>query len=399
MTVDLAREKILDSLIKNKGPVNVRVTRDGDDNFRAAVTDALCMKAGTHIENAAQGAADYRHMSLRDLGIECLTRDGHADGELRRMSPSDLYDTLSRQFYNPASAFPAILDTTIRKSIVEIYNKIPTTFQNWTSKGSLSDFKESPDHEYLLGGGADFLEIPENGELKSDIPETKLLPTRKLKTYGRQFSMSRQAFINDDIGFITQVPGFYATKAKKTINKQVYQLLFDNPATYDGKAVFFEDHNNLISSGASPTNESVRNMILQMQKQTDPFGEPIYITPGSIIVPVGYGFTLATIFGSQTINTADNTQAYNPLYNSPINIIEEPYLNVLTGTGACPWFMAATPDSCRGIQVDYLNGQETPTIRRMETPGTLGFVWDIYLDWGISVRDYRGLVKNTGVSL
>jgi hypothetical protein len=80
MTVDLAREKILDSLIKNKGSVNVRVTRDG-----------------------------------------------HADGELRRMSPSDLYDTLSRQFYNPTSAFPAILDTTIRKSIVEIYNKIPTT--------------------------------------------------------------------------------------------------------------------------------------------------------------------------------------------------------------------------------------------------------------------------------
>ena len=26
----------------------------------------------------------------------------------------------------------------------------------------------------------------------------------------------------------------------------------------------------------------------------------------------------------------------------------------------------------------------------------LGFVWDIYLDWGISVMDYRGIVKNPG---
>ncbi|MPN39804.1 hypothetical protein SDC9_187336 [bioreactor metagenome] len=32
----------------------------------------------------------------------------------------------------------------------------------------------------------------------------------------------------------------------------------------------------------------------------------------------------------------------------------------------------------------------------METAGQLGFVWDIYLDWGISVMDYRGIVKNPG---
>ena len=51
------------------------------------------------------------------------------------------------------------------------------------------------------------------------------------------------------------------------------------------------------------------------------------------------------------------------------------------------------------IEVDYLNGQEIPTIRRMEAPGTLGFVWDIYLDWGISVMDYRGAIKNPGTAI
>ena len=33
----------------------------------------------------------------------------------------------------------------------------------------------------------------------------------------------------------------------------------------------------------------------------------------------------------------------------------------------------------------------------MEAPGTLGFIWDIYLDWGISVMDWRGAVKNNGI--
>ena len=55
--------------------------------------------------------------------------------------------------------------------------------------------------------------------------------------------------------------------------------------------------------------------------------------------------------------------------------------------------------TAKGIQVDYLNGQKQPTIRRGEKPGTLGFVWDIYMDWGIAVRDFRGLLKNPGVEL
>lgn len=97
--------------------------------------------------------------------------------------------------------------------------------------------------------------------------------------------------------------------------------------------------------------------------------------------------------------TGSNNNDINPLYNYPLQIVQSPVLNALAGTGACPWFMVASSDSARGIQVDYLNGQETPTVRRMEVPGTLGFVWDMYLDWGISVRDFRGIARNDGVAL
>ena len=97
--------------------------------------------------------------------------------------------------------------------------------------------------------------------------------------------------------------------------------------------------------------------------------------------------------------TGSSNNDINPLYNYPLQIVQSPVLNALAGTGACPWFMVASSDSARGIQVDYLNGQETPTVRRMEVPGTLGFVWDMYLDWGISVRDFRGIARNDGVAL
>ena len=74
-------------------------------------------------------------------------------------------------------------------------------------------------------------------------------------------------------------------------------------------------------------------------------------------------------------------------------------INSLAKTGAVPWFITADPLTAKSIQVDYLNGNEVPILRRSEKAGTLGFVWDIYLDWGINVRDYRGIVKNVGTAI
>lgn len=397
-TVDQVRAAILDGLRATGNPVHVQVTRDEGDTFRQRATDALLLRAGVQVQAPAEGANEFRSMSLRDLAIECLSREGQNVNTLLRMSSDDLYGELSRQFYNPTAAFPAILDSTIRKSIVVLYEHVPTTFEAFTTSGSLKDFKQTADHEYVIGGVGDFLLVPENGEIKPDLPQTELMPQRKLDTYGKQFSMTRQAFINDDIGFLTEVPGLYATKAKQTIDKQVYKILFDNKKIFDGVALFDDKHKNLMKTAAKPTQASIQAIILKMQQQLDQFGEPIYITPRTIVVPVGYEFDLAVILHSTQV-TGSNNNDINPLYNYPLQIVQSPVLNALAGTGACPWFMFADAASARGIQVDYLNGQKTPTVRRMEVPGTLGFVWDIYLDWGISVRDWRGIAKNPGVKI
>ena len=246
-SVDSTRAAIVEKLMTDGAPINgsIRAIEDEGDKFRRAVTDGLLMRSGVRVENPADGADQFRAMSLRDLAVECLSREGRSTSELLRMDKSDLYNELCRQFYNPSAAFPAIMDATIKKSIVDLYNKVPTTFQEFTTKGTLSDFKETADHEYVIGGVGDFLEVPENGEIHPDMPQTELLPSRKLKTYGKQFSMTRQAFINDDIGFLTKVPGLYATAAKKTIDKQVYGILYNNPAIFDGVALFHADHKNL----------------------------------------------------------------------------------------------------------------------------------------------------------
>lgn len=400
-SLDSVREAVMNFMIENNAPIPQRgsadVTAAEEDKFRAAASDALLLRMGLTVEKPAEGARDLRGMSLRDLYIESSSADNR--GRFLRMSSDDLYDYAQRDFANPTAAFPAILDDAINKSIKEGYNKAAATFDAWTQEGSLKDFKKT-DHYYLAGSAGELLEVPENGELKADSRTDTKLPQRQLKTYGRQFSLSRQAFINDDIDLVTGLPSRYSKAAKKTINKQCYQILVNSPAIYDGVKLFDKQHGNIITTGTGITMESVQAMMLALQSQTDPEGEAIIIRPATLIVPVGMAFEMYTLFNSTTINTEGNTQAANPLYRyaKSIDIVEDGTINVLCGGlgNTMPWFLVGNKDDVDFMQVDYLNGNKVPIIRRSEQVGKLGISWDIYLDWGITVLDYRGVIKNPG---
>lgn len=404
-TEDQVRAAVIDRLTRQSAPVASHITQvdDENDRFRRMASDSLVMRSGMMLDHPEEGARNLTGMSLRDLAIECLQRDGYQDGSLLRKGPEEIYDIVAkRAFYNPESAFPAILDQTIEKAYKEGYNKAPVTFDRFTKKGSLRDFKKH-DNYYLAGPVGEFLEVPENGELKHDVFNDAHLPQRQLKTYGRQFTLSRKAFIDDDIGLVTSIPARYAASARKTINKQVYEILVNDTTIYDGAKLFGKEHHNLLASGTGVTQEAMQTMIMALANQKDQFGEAIIIRPATIVVPSGMRFDMYTLFFSPTINTSDNTQAVNPLYayRDSIEVVEDPTINALCGGfgSVMPWFLFGDQSDTDGIEVDYLNGQEIPNIRRMETPGTLGFVWDIYLDWGISVMDYRGIVKNPGIKV
>lgn len=406
-SVETVRKDILEKLKKEKGPVNSRakgdvtVVKDEQDKFRAAAADGLILRSGDiPLDKASEGANDFRKMSLKDIAIMSLSRQGENIDSLMRLSPSELYDkiTTERAYFSPEAAFPAILDTAINKSYIEMYTKTNTTFERFCKIGSLSDFKKH-DNYYIAGPAGAFKEVPENGELVHDIPQDAKRPQRQLRTYGRQFTMSRKAFIDDDIGFLTTMPGRYARSAKTTINNQVYSVLFNGPVIYDGVQLFDRNnHKNVLTTGTAPTAETINKMLLALSTQKNEFDEAIIVNPKTIVVPVGYAMDIYKIFQSPTIETAGNTQAANPLYQlrNNLDVVEDATLNVLADGAAAPWFLMADSNDVTTIEIDFLNGQQIPNIRRMETPGVLGFTWDIYLDWGITVMDYRGIVKNPG---
>ena len=167
-------------------------------------------------------------------------------------------------------------------------------------------------------------------------------------------------------------------------------------------ALFDNAHSNLIATGAAPSIETLQAIMLKLLNQTDPFGESIMVQPRYIIVPVGYGFLMSQILETAQIDVDGiGSHTANALYQyrNRLQVVEEGTLNALAGKSAAPWFVVGDKSYARSIQVDYLNGQEVPTIRRMEVAGQLGYVWDIWLDWGITAVDFRGIAKNPGTAI
>lgn len=305
-------------------------------------------------------------------------------------------EQLLRQFMTPSAAFPAILDTTVNKAYLTGYTLRPATFERWTAKGSLSDFK--PTRSYRWGQAGELLLVPEGGELKHDKLSSFLGPDRQLATYGRQFTLTREAVINDDYELVTGLPQRYAASARRTRNRQVYRVLSLNPVIYDGLNLFGGNHGNLVTPGTAPNRDSLKAMLRKMMLMKDDEGNLIYVAPRYILVPVGMAEDFEDILSQITINIEGGSvqSATNSLASKNLEIIEEAELNVGNDNGEIEWYLAADETSLSSIQVDYLNGIEVPTIRRMEHTGQLGYIWDVFLDWGITVTDYRGLVKNEG---
>jgi hypothetical protein len=388
-TVDQVRSAILEDLRKRNTPStsSITITKDAGDKFREAASDAILMRAGVRLEKPADGSAELRRMSLRDLAVDCLIQAGQTNAN--RMDDDNLFRTAMGGGVTGQSAFSAILDNTVNKSMRNAYEAANTTYDLWTSKGSNPDFK--PTSAYQISEAGELEQVKESGEFKHDeMSDSKV--AKQLVTFGKTFSISRQALINDDIGIITKLPAAYVRAAKRGINKAVYAIIGNNPAIYDGKALFHADHGNLGATGAISVTTVGEGRAL-MRKQKNLRGkEYLNIPPKYLIVPAAKETDAEKFINSIADPASNNANVVNP-FNRKLTVVSDAFLDDYSATA---WYLAADPSDIDTIEVTYLNGQEIPVLESSMLFDQLGMKWRIYIDYGITVIDFRGLVKNAG---
>ena len=378
MSVEGVRAAILTQFAAERKAQAVTVQVDEMDKFRAAATDGLALRAGLEVEKKAAGADEYRGKRMLRLAAECVER------EMGKSTRTMDDETIVREALTGTGAFSGILSNVAHKSMAQAYQTAPTTYQLWVAHGSNSDFKDAT--RYRLSEADTLEKLNESGEFKASGVSEHMAKT-SIATYGRMFSITRQAIINDDLGALQQLPAIYGAAARRMINKMVYKVLQDN-TKIEGKELFHNDRNNLHAVDISIP--GLAKMKAAMAKQKNIAGlEYLNIQPAFLICPVELEVTAAQLISSVVDPTKANATP-NPFANK-MTVVSEPELE-----DAKAFYLAAAAGVAPTIEVTSLNGNLTPVMERAEQFDTLGIKWRIYMDVGVNLLDYRGIQKSTG---
>lgn len=372
---------ILEQVRKNNQSTSTARAEVGEEEsvkFSRAASDAILLRGGIRLEKPEAGATELRSMRLRDLMIDCVERQGNS--KARHMSDEDLM----REALTGAGQFPGILSNAANKSMSEGYAAAGTTFDRWVGIGSNPDFKEAT--HYRLSEADELVQMTANGEFKHDAVSEESAK-KSVLTFGRSFSLTRQAIINDDLSALTRIPSRYAASAHRGINKLVYKTL----ATASG--IFTSNHGNLAATGAVPSVATIGAGRTAMRTQKNLRGkETLNIAPQYILIPAALETLTEQLLVSVTDPASSNSGVRNPFTGrlEPICDAE------LDGYSVDAWYLAAAAGLVDTIEVTYLNGVQTPTLESQISFDVLGMKWRIYIDYGVNNLDYRGLYKNPG---
>lgn len=381
VSVDEARAMVMDQLrARNKG-VSVTMGEAESDKFRAAAQDAVLMAVGIPVADAAPGANELRGHSLVELARESLQREGLQANFGDNME-------LARQAINSTSTFPAIMSNLANKSVMTGFNEAETTFQIWAGKGSNRDFKEAARVALSEAGNLEL--VPEGGQFPHDSLGEASART-KVATYGKLFSLTRQAIINDDLGLFSKIATKYGSAAKRLVNKMVYAQLTGNVKMQDNIALFDTKHGNVAGTGEVLSVKAIAKAITAMRRQKGITGDAtLNITPKYLVVPPELEMTAYQIVNSTAAVDGVNSGVINP-YKGRFVVVADAEL-----TDPDAWYLVADASQHDTIEVTYLNGVETPRLETRQGFDVDGIEYKVAFDVGVDAIDFRGVFKNAG---
>lgn len=382
VSVDEARAMVMDQLrARNKG-VSVTMGEAETDKFRAAAQDAVLMAAGLPVAEPAPGANELRGYSMIELARESLRRECDTKANF-----GDNME-MARAAVNSTSTFPAIMSNLANKSVMVGFNEAETTFQIWAGKGSNRDFKEAARVALSEAGNLEL--VPEGGQFQQDVFKEASART-KVATYGKIFSLTRQAIINDDLGLFSKIATKYGSAAKRLVNKMVYAQLTGDVKMQDNVALFDDKHGNVAKTGEALSVKAIAKAITAMRRQKGIQGTAnLNITPKYLVVPPELEVTAYQIVNSTAAVDGTNSGVINP-YKGRFVIVADAEL-----TDPDAWYLVADASQHDTIEVTYLNGVETPRLETRQGFDVDGIEYKVAFDCGVSALDFRGLYKNTG---
>ncbi|MGB5334393.1 MAG: hypothetical protein WBN07_02150, partial [Woeseiaceae bacterium] len=393
-TAGLTEEQIHENLVEagaSKDQAEHAVTRSNKKpKGLKSLIMAVCREAGHHCDEVDDDAirAAMRH-SERNHGQNLQAASGGFS------TISDLSGILSRLANKAMLAAYAEADN----------GGVATRICSTTST---RDFKQFDRYRMTEAGVMEL--IPASGE----IPHGSLTQeayANKVETYGKMIALTRQMIRNDDLDAFLQIPRMIGRMGRHSLEQITLTTLVDAPTAADaGTTEFFhgaargnQEPNYLEGATTALGFDALEPAYELFLNQVDNDGKPIMIDPALLLC------TNADIVAARKLYTdtqyrftgADRTETINNQWEGMFEPIKSAYLHRLgTTPSATQWYLLSRPSTdVSGIQIAFLDGQQTPIIQQSETSfNTLGMQLRGYFDFGVALQDPRAIVKVSGAA-
>ena len=379
ITAEQAKDKLLAKLGANTTPSATATPYAGNGNIVGdSVKQSLLARAGIDKDKADAKDNAYNAMTLRELARASLVDRGISVSGQNAMSMVGL------AFTHSSSDFGQILIDVAHKSLLKGWETAAENFDQFTSHGTLTDFR--PAKRVGLG---DFGHLPQVGEGEEYTYGTigDEGASVALATYGQLFSITRQAILNDDMHLLTKIPEKMGKAARATIAKLVFALLTGSAKAQDGKALFDASHKNTITNAVLDL-ANIDKGIQMMNGFVNASGEPLAIEPEFMLLPTSMYTRGLQLIKSASVEGADaNSGIINPLRDivTPVKSAR------LQAADEKSWYLI----NKEAIEVSYLDGIDTPYMEQQNGFTVDGVSTKVRIDAGVNVIDYRGIVKVT----
>ena len=219
--------------------------------------------------------------------------------------------------------------------------------------------------------------------------------------YGTQLVVDEQDGEDDQVLSAYQlVLDEMADAAARVTPDSLFSLILDNAEMADGQRVFSVAHANFATGGASALGTPSLAAGLQAmggQVLQDEDGVAIHINPRpmALVVPPALAHTARTL--AKAIQLADGRDLEVRVESrlGPAGLVSPTTGEVLAGSNT-NWLLVASP-STPSLVVGSLFGQLRPRVRQFAlTQGQWGKAWDVNMDIGAAIVDYRGLYFAVG---
>lgn len=378
-----AKAMLLDALAAGSSSAaghHVVTLEDETDKRKKAMAGALEIRAGLRKDDQTN---PYRGYTLVELARMSLTQAGVRTDGMDKMT------LVANAFTHGTSDFPLLLANVAQKAMLKGYDEAGETFQAWTSKGTLSDFKIASSVD--IGSFPALRKVAEGGEYKY-ITVGERGVTRVLATYGELFKITRQAVINDDLDAFSRIPRKMGRAAIRTVGNLAYATLTSNPTMSDGVALFHANHGNLAGASVIST-ASVDAMKVAMGKQKD-IGQTtgsLNIRLARVLVPLELeGVALTVRNNEYEVGTTRNTTVYNTARNT-FEVIADARLS---DASASIWYGSADQNMHDVVQIDYLDGNEAPVLEQQAGWSIDGVEMKVRIDASATPMDWKTLQRN-----